>query len=90
MDMETENTSEFGINQKIQDELDRVLKEIVLPDTKVAVDYRWSGIMGFSENKMPITQKVGNRQAVGFTCNGMGISLATLTGEQLADLLVAK
>jgi len=90
LDMETENTSEFGINQKIQDDLDRVLRDIVLPDTKVAVDYRWSGIMGFSENKMPITQKIGERKAVGFTCNGMGISLATLTGEQLADLLVAK
>jgi len=90
LDKETENTSEFGLNDKIQKDLDRVMTEIILPGTKVDVEYRWSGIMGFSENKMPITQKIGVRKAVGFTCNGMGVSLATLTGEQLADLLVAK
>ncbi|HCS22069.1 MAG TPA: FAD-dependent oxidoreductase [Bacteroidetes bacterium] len=90
LDFETEQTTEMDYNPKIQAELDRVLREIVLPGTKVEIDQRWSGIMGFSENKMPIVQKIGGRRAVGFTCNGMGVSLATLTGEKLADLLTAK
>lgn len=90
LDMETEATTEMAFNPKIQNELDRVLRELVLPGTTIEVDQRWSGIMGFSDNKMPIVQRIGNRRAVGFTCNGMGVSLSTLTGEKLAELLVVK
>lgn len=90
LDFETEQTTELDYNPQIQAELDRVLREIVLPGSTVEIDQRWSGIMGFSDNKMPIVQKIGNRRSVGFTCNGMGVSLSTLTGEKLADLLTAK
>ncbi|MBI1222652.1 MAG: FAD-dependent oxidoreductase [Bacteroidetes bacterium] len=90
LDIDGESTSEFGLNDQIQAELEKVLHEIILPDTKVEIDQRWSGIMGFTENKMPIVDRMGKRRAVGFTCNGMGVSLSTLTGEKLAELLVSK
>lgn len=90
MDISGEETSEFGLNETIQNELDRVLHDIILPGVDVEIDQRWSGIMGFTDNKMPVVERVGKRRAVGITCNGMGVSLATLTGEKLADLLVVK
>lgn len=90
IDFEGENTAEFGFNKKIQDELDHVLKTIVMPEKTVKVAHRWSGIMGFNDTKTPVVKKVGQRRFIGFTCNGMGIALSSLTGELLADEIVKR
>ncbi|MDX5321077.1 MAG: FAD-binding oxidoreductase [Bacteroidota bacterium] len=90
LDKAGETTEDMGLNDTIQAELERLLKTVILPGVNVEIDQRWSGIMGFSENKMPIVKRIEDRRSVGLTCNGMGVALSTLTGEKLAELLAVK
>lgn len=84
---EEENTSEFAYNQKIQDKLDSLLEEVILPKQRVEIDMKWTGIMGFSEDKTPRIESISDHLFLGFTCNGMGIALGSLSAEKLAKLM---
>lgn len=58
LDFEGENTSEFGQTQLIQNRLDKLLKEVILPNTDYEIDQRWSGIMGLGKSKKPIVTQL--------------------------------
>lgn len=88
LDFTTESTYEIGLNEEIQNRLESYLREIILPDTEFEIDQRWSGIMGFTENKKPIIKKHKKGIYLGFACNGMGIALGTESGEQLAKIII--
>ena len=90
LDFDTESTDRFGINKEIQNHLEKLLQEMILPGKKVKIAHRWSGIMGFNETKTPYAKAISNRIYAGFTCNGMGVALSSITGEKLADELALK
>jgi len=85
---EEENTSHFGINERIAKKLNQDLKEIILPDQKYNVEMQWSGIMAFGENKSPIVKKLSNRQYAGVRLGGMGVALGSMVGDELSDLIL--
>jgi glycine/D-amino acid oxidase-like deaminating enzyme len=85
-DFETENTSGFGRNPVIIEALESFLyNHLASKETKI--DYSWSGIIGVGSQKLPIVKAVSPRTFVGLRCSGMGIALASLIGEKLADLV---
>lgn len=88
LDFEGESTFEIGLNEPIQEKLETYLREMILPNVDFEIDQRWSGIMGFSENKKPIIKKHKKGIYIGFSCNGMGIALGTESGEQLAQIIL--
>ena len=51
LDFETEETTNFGQTKRIQNELERILKDTILPNTSFEIDHRWSGIMGVGNQK---------------------------------------
>ncbi|RYG51833.1 MAG: FAD-binding oxidoreductase [Chitinophagaceae bacterium] len=85
-DFEIETTTTNGINQNIQDHLEQLLKDVILPGVEFSVEHRWSGIMGMGGHKSPIVEKLSQNVSCGVRLGGMGIAIGTLTGQELAQL----
>jgi len=86
LDFETEETSEFGHTELIQNRLDTMLHEIILPNTDFEIEHRWSGIMGIGNKKRPIVKQLSDNLICGVRLGGMGIAIGSLVGKKLADL----
>jgi glycine/D-amino acid oxidase-like deaminating enzyme len=86
---EEETSTRFEENATILTQLERLLREMILPGQPFKIEQRWAGIMGFSEDKLPIVREVSPRIVVGFACNGMGVSLASTIGDEVAVLLIS-
>ena len=87
LDFQNEETSEPGISSLIQNSLEEFLKNHILPGTEVKIEQRWSGIMGFGKQLKPIIKKLKPGLFCAVRCNGMGIAMGSLSGEQVADLV---
>jgi len=51
LDFKGEETTDFGQTVLIQNKLEEILKTTILPNTKVEIEHRWSGIMGVGNQK---------------------------------------
>lgn len=87
MDFEAETTSEFGLNERIQKQLNYFLDEMILPGTDYKIEHQWSGIMAFNENKTPLIKRINEHMVVGARLNGMGVALASKIADDLTTLL---
>ena len=87
LDFEGETTSEFGLTEKIQQRLDSLLRDVILPDTKYTIAHRWSGIMGMGAHKKPIVEQLSQNVYCGVRLGGMGVAIGSLVGQELADLV---
>ncbi|MEM1257291.1 MAG: FAD-dependent oxidoreductase [Bacteroidota bacterium] len=87
LDIETEKTTKFGQTALVNDELERLLKKVILPNTPFKVDRRWSGIMGVGRQKKPIIKQLSRNTYCGIRLGGMGVAIGTLVGKELADLV---
>lgn len=86
LDFKTEETMEFGQTQAVQDKLEELLHNIILPHQQVKIDRRWSGIMGVGGQKTPVVKQVSNSIYCGVRLGGMGVALGSLVGKELAEL----
>lgn len=86
LDFTGEATFEFGTTEKIQKELFRILAEVILPETKFEIDYTWSGIMAFGETLNPIVTELEKNSFCAVRCNGMGVAIGSVVGEEVADM----
>ena len=87
LDLKTENTSSFGINQKIKSQLIDDLQNFIYPKQKVSLSMEWSGIMAFGKDKIPLIKKYQNNIALGVKLGGMGVAIGSQVGKKLAILL---
>ncbi len=87
LDFVGETTTDFGLNEVIQADLENKLREIVIPGTNFSVEYRWSGIMAFGPTKYPLVKPISNRVFGVFRLGGMGVALGSEVAAQLADLI---
>ena len=87
LDFQGETTTDFGNTNLIQNELERLLKEVILPNHKFEIEHRWSGIMGMGSTKNPIVKQLSNHVYCGVRLGGMGIAIGSLVGKELADLV---
>lgn len=85
LDFETETTTELALNSNIQKRLDKLLKEIILPDTSFEVEQRWAGIMGVGSEKKPVIQKISANTVCAVRMGGMGIAIGSLVGKLAVD-----
>lgn len=84
---EAEETTALTLNDTIQNELERILREVIVPKAEFSIEHRWSGIMGFHRSKLPIVRRMGERIVVGFGCNGMGVALGSTIGAETAECI---
>ncbi|AWI25142.1 NAD(P)/FAD-dependent oxidoreductase [Flavobacterium pallidum] len=87
LDFDGETTTEFGLTEKIQNRLEQLLKEVILPGRDFRIEHRWSGIMGMGASKNPIVSRLSERVYCGVRLGGMGVAIGSLVGKELADLV---
>ena len=87
LDFDGETTTEFGLTEIIQNRLEQLLKEVILPGVDFKIAHRWSGIMGLGESKNPIVNQLSDNVYCGVRLGGMGIAIGSLIGSELADLI---
>lgn len=88
LDIEGETTTKLETNPLIQDRLDQLLREVILPKHTPRVAQRWSGIMGVGPQKLPILKRLDARSVCGVRMCGMGIALGSAIGQDMAHLLL--
>ncbi|SEF76992.1 NAD(P)/FAD-dependent oxidoreductase [Flavobacterium urumqiense] len=87
LDFDTETTTEFGQTEIVQNRLEKLLKEVILPNQKFEIAHRWSGIMGIGNSKNPIVSQLTENVYCGVRLGGMGVAIGSLIGTELADLV---
>jgi|SRR6478672_3245724 len=87
MDFDGETTTEFAETEKIQNRLEQLLKEVILPNYDFQIAHRWSGIMGMGASKNPIVSQLSENVYCGVRLGGMGVAIGSLIGQELAELI---
>ena len=49
----------------------------------------WAGIMGISDQKLPAVREIAPGEWAAFACNGMGVALTPLIGEEVAAAVIS-
>ena len=83
------DTTEDRVSPKVQAFLDDYLQKY-FPDVTAPVAQRWSGIMGFSCDGLPLVGTLPGRSRIGFAVGftGHGLALAGATVERAVDKLI--
>ncbi len=84
LDFINETTTDEGLNAKIQNQLNVLLKTTILSNTPHEIDYRWSGIMGVGSEKKPIIKKASKNVLAAVRMGGMGIAIGSWVGKKAA------
>lgn len=87
LDFDGETTTDFGNTELIQNKLETVLREVILPGTDFKIALRWSGIMGMGTHKNPVVQQLSEHVYCGVRLGGMGVAIGSIVGQELADLV---
>ena len=87
LEFETENTIEFGQTKIVQNKLEDLLKNVILPNQDFRIAHRWSGIMGVGNSKKPVVSQLSENVFCGVRLGGMGVAIGSLIGTELADLI---
>ena len=87
LDFEGETTTDLSQTEKIQNRLEELLKEVILPNQDFKIEHRWSGIMGIGNSKNPIVTQLSDNVYCGVRLGGMGVAIGSLIGKELAALL---
>jgi glycine/D-amino acid oxidase-like deaminating enzyme len=90
LDPEGETTEAFGHPASIREYLCQIMETHILPGTKTAFDYVWSGIMGIGAEKKPIITWHSERIAVAVRMGGMGVAIGSVVGQKASELILNK
>jgi gamma-glutamylputrescine oxidase len=88
--LEAENSGELITTDLIQAELERFLKEVILPKQKYTIEHRWSGIMGMGSDKFPIIKRIEKNVYCAVRMSGMGVALSPVVGDIVARQMLYK
>ena len=77
LDFKQEETIEFGLTELVQNNLEKLLSNVILPGYNFEIEQRWSGIMGFGKQKKPIVKAVSENIFCGVRLGGMGIAIGS-------------
>jgi len=86
LDLKGEETTELVQTDLIQNRLEQLLKETILPNETVEIEQRWSGVMGVGDQKIVIVKKLSDKVSCGVRLGGMGVAVGSLIGKELAEI----
>ncbi|MCW3467475.1 NAD(P)/FAD-dependent oxidoreductase [Chitinophaga nivalis] len=84
LDFAGETSVDFVFNDRIQHELETLLRTLILPDQPFTIESRWTGIMAFGPTKKPIVRAYTDNIILGVRMGGMGVAIGSMIGEKLA------
>lgn len=85
--IDAEETFSTDTSESVQQELERFLREIILPGSSFQVSLRWSGTMAVGKEKKPIIQKINERVFCAVRMSGMGVALAPQLAKEVAGMM---
>jgi len=85
LDFKAEETTEMELTKLVQNKLEQLLKNVILPHQNFEIEHRWSGIMGIGKQKNPIVKAVLKNVFCGVRLGGMGVAIGSSIGKQLAE-----
>jgi len=86
LDLKGEETTEQSITTNIQTHLEALLNKVILPNTHVEIETRWSGTMGVGSQKKPIVKQLSDNVFCGIRLGGMGVAIGSIIGKDMAEL----
>lgn len=87
VDYKTEETTEFGINNTIKEYLVNFVNDVIKLPSDWSIDKEWSGIMGFTNSKSPMVERINDNCLLVAGLSGMGVALGMQLGKQAANQL---
>ncbi len=89
LDKRAETTTEDALTPLIQDALERLLRDVILPGQAYSIAHRWSGIMGFrTAGKSPLIERISPTVTVAAGLSGMGVAIGIRVARSAVDLVV--
>ncbi|PUZ25181.1 FAD-dependent oxidoreductase [Chitinophaga parva] len=88
LDFAGEATTDFALNEYIQQALQDKLHNVILPGRPAPVANRWTGIMAFGATKQPILEEKAPDVFLGVRMGGMGVAIGSAVGERLAEMML--
>jgi glycine/D-amino acid oxidase-like deaminating enzyme len=88
LDFEAEQTTEFGKTDLVQNALQNLLKDVIIPGIDFEIEHSWSGIMAFGPQLAPIINEISPNVFAAVRCNGMGIAIGSQTGEDAGEMVL--
>lgn len=90
LDFQAEHTDQIELTQKVQSELERLLREVIIPGKEWKVEHRWAGVMGVGKKKSVLLNKISGQVFTAVRMGGMGVAIGSLVGENAAELMMAE
>lgn len=90
LDFQAEETTEFGVTPLVQNKLEQLLNEVILPGIAYKIEHRWSGIMGLGPVKSAIVKEVFPNVYCAVRMGGMGVAIGSHIGMEAAEMIVAR
>lgn len=88
LDKPGETTTEDAVTPRVQEALERMLREVILPGQPFTIEARWSGVMGFrTHGKTPLVERAARRVVVAAGLSGMGVAIGIRVAKKAADLI---
>ncbi len=86
---DAEQTTDLSTSETIQQELEKFLAEVVLPNHPDAytIDHRWSGTMAFGKEKLPIVKEVAPNIFCAVRMSGIGVALAPVVAKKVTEMM---
>lgn len=89
LDVAGESTTNIGLKNLIQHDLEEKLRTLILPGRSFTIEDRWAGIMAFGATKQPIVQQHTANTFIAVRMGGMGIAIGSEIGKRLAALMLS-
>ena len=90
LDFKGEETTDMQLTPIIQNKLELILRQNILPKQNYKIEHRWSGIMGVGSEKRPIIKHVSKNVVCAVRMGGMGVAIGSLVGQMAVSKLIEK
>jgi gamma-glutamylputrescine oxidase len=88
LNFEAEATTEPGLTPLVQQQLEQLLHDVILPGRALRIDYRWSGVMAFGTALEPFVGLLAPGVFGALRCNGMGVALGAGVGKRVVEIMM--
>ncbi|MBS1646466.1 MAG: FAD-dependent oxidoreductase [Bacteroidetes bacterium] len=87
LDFAGETSTDMHTTRLIQQKLEQLLQNNIVPKQSYTIEQRWSGIMGVGNEKKPIVTKISPNVVCAVRMGGMGVAIGSLVGDMAAEML---
>ncbi len=90
LDRSNENTTDQNTSNLIQQALEKILREVILPGKEFEIEHRWAGTMAFGpkNEKDAIVEEPAKNLFVAARLGGMGVAMSSHVAKMASSLIL--